>query len=223
NKMKRKNLKILILVFFLLFSTFALITPVFGSPMIISRTYTINADFDEGTLFGLEHDTVPDQLQLSEEYITLPYIWVPNMQGTVSKVNTSSGDEIGRYWVAPFPASPSRTTVDVFGNCWVGNRQAGTVVKIGLSEAGEYDDRNGNGICDTSTDLNKDGDITDAELFPFGQDECVLFEVLLRPGFKGTYEPGDIPLGDYDGPGTAHHWHTSPRGLAVDGANNLWA
>ena len=31
------------------------------------RTYTLNADFDEGILNGVQHDTVPDQLQLTVE------------------------------------------------------------------------------------------------------------------------------------------------------------
>jgi len=88
-------------------------------------------------------------LQLSTENVILPFIWVPNQEGTVSKVNTVTGKKIGRYWVATppgTPAYPSRTTVDLQGNCWVGNRQRGTVVKIGLYEAGQYIDRNGNGL-----------------------------------------------------------------------------
>ena len=39
-----------------------------------SYTYTLNDDFDEGTLSGVEYDTVPDQLQLSEQSVTLPFI-----------------------------------------------------------------------------------------------------------------------------------------------------
>ncbi|MFW9880723.1 MAG: hypothetical protein ACFFG0_47260, partial [Candidatus Thorarchaeota archaeon] len=207
--MRRKYLKIPILIFFLLFSVFVLITPIIASPnLVTSRTYTVNADFDEGELIGVEYDTVPDQLQLSEEFVTLPFIWVPNNEGTVSKVNTETGEELGRYWVSPFAGSPSRTTVDLEGNCWVGNRDAGTVVKIGLYEYGEFIDRNGNGVCDTSTDSIP---------LPWGQDECVLYEVVLIPGHQGTYAPGTYP-GPYD----TNHWLTSPRSLAVDENNNLW-
>lgn len=32
-----------------------------------SRTYTLDADFDEGTLINVTHDTVPDQLQLIDQ------------------------------------------------------------------------------------------------------------------------------------------------------------
>lgn len=228
--MKRKNLKILILAFFLLFSTFGLIPPVIGNPdLVTSREYTTTTDFEEGTLVGL--DSTDDQLNLTTTPAALPFIWVPNAEGTVSKINTKTGDELGRYWVGPpllpqpnpldpeLSSDPSRTTVDLQGNCWVGNRRAGTVVKIGLYEAGGYIDRNFDGEIQTSRDLNNDGDITGGELLPWGEDECVLFEVLLYETIhKGTYVPGTIPLTDYD----THYWRTSPRGLAVDAENNLW-
>ena len=188
------------------------------------RTYTLDADFDEGVLNGVEHETVHDQLQLAKKPFALPFIWVPNSnEGTISKVSTEPPyNELGRYRVTPpgLPAngSPSRTTVDQQGNCWVGNRQAGTVVKVGLLEAGNWIDRNGNGVCDTSRDLNNDGNITGGELLPWGQDECVLYEVVLIEGHQGTYVPGTYP-GPYD----TDYWGTSPRGLAVDQNNNVWA
>lgn len=180
--------------------------------------YTSNADFDQGSMIGLEHTTVQDQLQLSKvPPITYPFIWVPNSnEGTVSKVDTRTGKECGRYRTGPTSdGSPSRTTVDIKGNCWVGNRQTGTVIKLGLYENGQYEDRNGNGLIETSMDLNGDGDITGSEILPWGTDECVLFEVIVIPGNEGTYKPGKY-RGDYSAsPG--------PRGLAVDAANNLWA
>jgi streptogramin lyase len=63
-------------------------------------------------------------------------------------------------------------------------------VKIGLYEAGNWIDRNGDGICQTSQDLNGDGDIIGDEMLAWGQDECVLYEVVLIPGREGTYVPG---------------------------------
>ncbi|HEX3047631.1 MAG TPA: putative Ig domain-containing protein [Bacillota bacterium] len=182
------------------------------------KTYTFDKDFDEGTLFSVEHVTVHDQLQLSHKIINLPFIWVPNATGTVSKVDTNTGKELGRYWVAPHNGDPSRTTVDQDGSCYVGCRAAGTVVKIGLAELGQFDDRNGDGICQTSQDLNNDGNITGAEILPWGQDECVLYEVVLIPGHEGTYDPGTYP-GPYDN----NTGGTAPRGLAVDKNNNVWA
>ncbi len=192
------------------------------SENIQAFTYTYDADFDEGVLVGVEHQTVHDQLQLSREHTTLPFIWVPNYNGTVSKVDTDTGNELGRYRIAPpdlpLGGDPSRTTVDLQGNCWVGNRRAGTVVKIGLYEAGQYIDRNGNGIIDTSRDLNGDGDIAGAEILPWGDDECVLHEVVLIEGYQGVYVPGR-----YAGPYDTDKWGVAPRGLAVDAENNLWA
>jgi streptogramin lyase len=186
------------------------------------RTYTTNDDFDQGELVGLEHDTIPDQLQLSEEQEILPFIWVPNMEGSVSKIDTITGNEVARYKTSPFPrsdsGSPSRTTVDLEGNCWVGNRRAGTVVKIGLFEMNNWIDRNGDGICQTSRDLNDDGAISADEILPWGEDECVLMEVVLVPGFVGTFVPGE-----YNGTYDRNNVGTAPRGLAVDSLNNLWA
>jgi len=87
-------------------------------------------------------------------------------------------------------ATPPRTTVDLFGNCWVGNRHTGTVVKIGLLENGQYMDRNWNGIIETSRDLDGDGKISDDEILPWASDECVIYEVVLIPEAEGTYIPG---------------------------------
>ena len=194
---------------------------------VLKKTYTTNADFDLGQLAGLEHNTVANQLQPNSISTTLPFIWVPNSnQGTVSKVDTLTGRELARYRTCPsnLTGQPSRTTVDLYGNCWVANRQIGTVVKIGLLENGQYMDRNNNGKADTSQDLNGDGDITGNELLPWGSDECVLWEVVVIPGREGTYNPGqfthvganpnDLYYNDY--------WNPGPRSVAIDKANNLW-
>ncbi|RXA21332.1 hypothetical protein EQO05_02605 [Methanosarcina sp. MSH10X1] len=166
-----------------------------------SKEYTLNADFDEGTFVGVEHDTVADQLQLSKEATTLPFIWVPNSnEGTVSKYDTVTGKELARYWTGPNSnGNPSRTTVDLDGSVWFGNRNTGTVVKIVLPESGKWVDKNGNGVCDTSQDTDNDGTIESGEVLPWGQDDCVVHEV---------------PVGS--------RW-SGPRGIAIDSDNNLWA
>ena len=172
-----------------------------ATAFVCSNTYTLNADFDEGTLVGVEHDTVHDQLQLNKTATTLPFIWVPNSnEGTVSKVDTVTGKELGRYWTGPTSSgNPSRTTVDLQGNCWVGNRNTGTVVKIGLSENGQCVDKNGDWFINTSHDANGDGNIDSTEMLSWTDEECILCEVLL--GYSGS----------------------GPRGLAIDSSNNLWA
>jgi hypothetical protein len=167
----------------------------------------------------VEHETVHDQLQLTQEPWVFPFIWIPNQQGTVSKIDTETGRELGRYYTGPAGVNtqPSRTTVDLHGNCWVGNRHAGSVIKVALLENDQCVDRNGNRIIDTSRDLNGDGDITDAELLAWGQDECVLHEVIVIPGKEGTFVPGEYTGGYED-----NYGYPGPRSLAVDANNNVW-
>jgi hypothetical protein len=188
------------------------------------KTYTLDGDFDQGTLVNVQHETAHDQLQLSTDNVTLPFIWVPNMDGTVSKLNTDTGQELARYRIAPATlpngGNPSRTTVDLQGNCWVGCRAAGTVVKIGLLETDNWIDRNNNGVCDTCKDLNNSGYIETSEVLPWGQDECVLYEVVLIPNKVGTYVPGTYTLG-YDTSTSG----TAPRGImtaAIGAAPMRW-
>jgi streptogramin lyase len=211
-----------ILVIVLMLGLLMNITALPAQALVTERTYTLDADFDEGILVGVEHETVHDQLQLSKTPVTLPFIWVPNYGGTISKVHTVTGNELGRYRVAPpdlgVEPNASRTTVDQEGSCYVGIRQAGTVVKIGLALAGNWIDRNGNGVPDTSRDANGDGDIDPTEMLPWGEDECVLYEIVLVPGHEGAYAPGT-----YAGPYDTNYWGVSPRGLAIDKDNNLWA
>lgn len=164
------------------------------------RTYTLNADFDEGLLVGLNHSAPNnDQLQLNTNSSTFPFIWVANSgENTISKLDTVTGAELGRYKTGPDGTArdPSRTTVDLNGNVWVGNRAGNTVTKVGLLEAGACIDRNGNGVIETSTGG------ADVKAWPNGgnpADECVLLYVTLP------------------GPGS------SVRMVAVDANNDIYA
>ena len=106
-----------------------------------SRTYTLDADFSEGTLINV-NTNVPDQLQLNAvgETTPLPFINVPaTLRGTLVRIDVDTGNVIGEYRTAPDTElrGPSRTAVDSKGNVWVGNRDFnvggdGTVVKIGV-------------------------------------------------------------------------------------------
>lgn len=170
------------------------------------KVFTSNSDFEAGQLVGLENQSVKDQLQLSKTSTTLPFFWVPNSgEGTISKIDTRTGEELGRYRTGPTNGgNPSRTTVDLKGNCWVGNRNTGTAVKVGLSENGQCLDRNNNGSIETSNG---------STALAWGQDECVLLEVALNKGTESTHTPG-VAGAVYGGSG--------PRGIAVDKNNNLW-
>lgn len=178
------------------------------------RTYTSDADFAEGVMVGVESNS--DRLVLSDEWDALPFLWVPNsVTGTVSKVDAVSGDELARYRTGPTTeVDPGVAAVDQEGSCWVGNREAGTVVKIGLYENGGCLDRDGDAEILTSTDSNDDGDITGSEILAWGDDECVLVEVVLVEGLEGTHVPGD-DHSDYEA--------NALQAVAVDADGDIWA
>ncbi|MGB0383557.1 MAG: VWA domain-containing protein [Ardenticatenaceae bacterium] len=175
----------------------------------ISRTYTLDADFDEGVLVNVNHD-VADQLQLDDPLTTFRFIWIAlSGRGTIVKVDTLTGDIKGEYRSAPDGRgkSPSRTTVDLNGNVWSGNRAEvqgglGSAVHVALSENNQCVDRNGNGVIDTSTGLGdiKDwpntGNADDNGGVSTAEDECIIHYV--RVGSRNTR-------------------HTS-----VDANNNVW-
>lgn len=97
--------------------------------------------------------------------LTHSYIWIANSsQGTVSKINTQTMIEEGRYIVRPDSAgNPSRTSVALSGDVAVANR-AGGVVKI-YSNTATCLESNGMPGIQTSTG---GGDV-----LPWGTEECV--------------------------------------------------
>ncbi len=94
------------------------------------------------------------------------YVWLANSaEHTVTKLNTRTLEEEGRYYTrADQSGSPSRTSVSVDGKAVVvANRYVG-LTKIWSRE--EFcEDRNNNGVIDTST--GKD------DVLPFAEDECI--------------------------------------------------
>ncbi len=153
-----------------------------------SKTYTLDADFDEGSAINVVHTIVPDQLQLDDTTEAFPFIWVAaSERGTIVKIDTETGDILGEYQSAPDGRgrNPSRTTVDKSGNVWSGNRNEssggkGSVVQVGLQENGQCEDRNGNGVIDTSTGLGdimpwtNAGGVDDNGGVSTAEDECII-------------------------------------------------
>ncbi|MCP3964367.1 MAG: tandem-95 repeat protein, partial [bacterium] len=157
-----------------------------------SRTYTTDADFDEGVLFNVNHDPPHhDELRLNRITEPFPFLWVAvSSRGTAVKIDTVTGQILGEYRTAPSGrgTNPSRTTVDLNGNAWVGNRNEssgnrGSAVHIGLAEAFQCVDRNGNGVIDTSTGLGdikpwpNTGGVDNTGGVSTAEDECIIHYV----------------------------------------------
>ena len=155
--------------------------------------YTLNADFDQGVMINVGHGGVfpvpDDQLQLNPTY-PYQFIWIAaSLRGTIIKIDTDTGEILGEYLSAPdgMGRDPSRTTVDLNGNVWAGNREEGvfggsmgSVVQIGLEQNLQCEDRNGNGVIDTYTGLgnvrdwdNAGGADTNGGVST-AQDECII-------------------------------------------------
>ncbi len=99
-------------------------------------------------------------------------IWIANSpEGTVSKIDTKTGVELGRYYTGPTQGldDPSRTSVNLQGDVAVANR-AGGLTKF-ASRDERCVDANGNGTIETSTGPTN--------VLPFGSDECMLWHVTL--------------------------------------------
>ncbi|MDP3035278.1 MAG: hypothetical protein Q8M97_09285, partial [Methanobacteriaceae archaeon] len=145
------------------------------------------------------------------------YIWIPNCnEGSISKVNVKTGQEVARYTTNPASnAEPVRIAVDSQGNCWAANRVTGSLIKIGLYENGIYNDRNHDGIIQTCHDVDRNGIITPDEVLNWGSDECVTLETIIIPGKEGVFHPG-LYSGGYVAYGTGL------TSLVLDNKNNVW-
>ncbi len=98
------------------------------------------------------------------------YIWISNSpEGTVSKINTKTAIEEARYAVGPGVTDPSRTSVNLFGDAVVVDRNGG-ITKIAVKEE-RCVDSNGQPGIQTSTGPGN--------VLPWGQDECVLWRTEL--------------------------------------------
>ncbi len=150
-------------------------------------------ELDQQENRGLEKDPDGNLILEQGEHIRFTFLYVANSdEGTVSKIDTETGQEVARYLSALFSPDarnrgtadasgnePSRTAVDFNGDVWVANRASGkqgTVTKIAHRDC---PDLNGNSEKDTSHDANGDGhiDLSDPAEFLGEADECILFTV----------------------------------------------
>jgi streptogramin lyase len=141
-----------------------------------TRTYTTDADFALGVLENLNFAPPnSNQLQVNAVGVGSKYLFIANHdEATVSKFDTVLNREVARYRTYTTTAgNPSRIAIDRDGNAYILNREPGTglppqLMKVFVDSA---IDRNGNGIVDTSTDLNSDGIIQPGEILPFTQND----------------------------------------------------
>jgi len=94
------------------------------------------------------------------------YIWVANSgESTISKVNTVTLEEEGRYSTRPDNAgSPSRTSVNLSGDVAVANRNGGVTKVVAVHD---NCDEMTNGMPGLQTSTGK------LDVLPWGQDDCV--------------------------------------------------
>jgi len=109
-------------------------------------------------------------------------IWIANSEeGTVSKIDTRTLEELGRYITSPNgDGLPSRTSVALDGDMVVANRGTSNrhpgvfgdtgVTKI-YASLDSCPDANGNGTVDTSTGATN--------VLPWGEDECIAWHTPL--------------------------------------------
>lgn len=140
------------------------------------------------------------------------YIWIGNStQGTVSKIDTVSTIEEGRYAVTNDPSiQASRTSVNQYGDVAIGHRFSPKVTKV-AARPENCVDRNNNGMIDTSSGPN--------DIRPFLEDECVLWSIDLPYQANGTravaWEGGAID------PETCENTTPNPRLWVGYGSNPL--
>jgi YVTN family beta-propeller protein len=200
----------------------------------------------EGHPFSLEagssSNLVPSgdgSLTLEPTSVDMSVIWIANSaENTVSKLDTTTGNELGRYHVCK---NPSRTAVGNYGDGWVACRDDNGAVARIINFEGACNDKNGNGVIDTSRDNNGNHTIEADEMLPKGEDECLVWSSPVGS------EHGDTKaraLGvAIDGDGWVGLWYTqklvrvdpsdgstkqvidipaSPYGLVIDMQGIIW-
>ncbi len=121
-------------------------------------------DFDLGII-----PDAPEFCTQGDGEVQYSYIWVANSsQSTISKINTQTLTEEGRYITRQDQqGSPSRTSVGLSGDVVTANRSGG-ITKF-YANLDDCVDSNGNGIIDTSSGPN--------DLEPWGSEECMAWHI----------------------------------------------
>ncbi|PRQ04544.1 Virginiamycin B lyase [Enhygromyxa salina] len=146
-----------------------------------TSTSTSTDDGSEEGASKFDLAPIPDGMQGcgGETMSDFSYIWIANStQGTVSKIETVSTVEEGRYAVTSDSSmQPSRTSVNQYGDVAVGHRFSPRVTKVAALEENCVD-KNNNGMIDTSSGPD--------DVRPYDEDECVLWTIDLPYNGQGT-------------------------------------
>lgn len=205
-----------------------------------TRFYTTDADFNLGSLVNLNHNPpFNNQLQLNPTAEPFPFLCVAcSDRGTIVRIETNTGQVLGEYLSAPDGRgrNPSRTTVDLYGNVWCGNRAestggSGSVIKIGVVVGGTR----GNKLPDGSFVPDANGEYLQP---PFAYSTAVdrdgdglirtsrgLGNILAWANTGGADNNGGVSTANDESiviyartPQAAEVRHVS-----IDGSNNVWA
>jgi hypothetical protein len=139
-----------------------------GTTMGADGTTAVDSEADTSPVIfdlGILPDSPPERCPEGGPDLQLSSIWIANStQGTISKIDTETLVEEGRYQTRPdTQGSPSRTSVSLAGNVAVANRSGGLTKFYG--DPADCPDADGDGSLDTS---NGAGDI-----LAWGQEECL--------------------------------------------------
>ncbi len=146
---------------------------------------------------------------------TFSYIWIANsVEGTVSKIDTKTGVEVGRYLVSPEPdADPSRTSVNLRADVVIADRAGGLTMIAADPE--RCVDSNGEPGIQTSTGPD--------DVRAWGTDDCVVWRVALPDGGAPLTNDGKPTIQvNYAGPRPVA-WESALDGLGCPNANpRVW-
>ncbi len=198
-------------------------------------------------LINLVQDPSTGCIGFGPTIATFPTVYMAASDlGTIVRIDTNTGVVLGEYATAPrgLLLSPSRTTVDRFGECWVGNRtpfplatvDPGSVMRVGIANGGTRGIRSGPlggpyTFTPSLTGQYLQGPFTylspsvvDRDGDGFIRTSSGLADVLpWDAGATGGNDLGGISLAEDECVVTFARVATGgTRGLAIDCANDLW-
>jgi len=180
------------------------------------HVYASEDDFNGDNTVHVNVVALPGRLILKSERIISKYIWVPESAlGTVVRIKIETGEIVGRYKTWPDSygvggSNPKGVSVDRDGTLWVANNNDyngnGTITHIGLEETGLCEDRNGNGIIETSSglsDLKAWADDSGTHGVATADDECITHFVSVSSSksfYISVNRDNDVWVSGYDRP-----------------------